>query len=110
MERQRKLCDQICLLLTNHSDQIFSVKRTIAFLSQGTTLGPGTNILTDRNAQRSWPPLYLKNDDVVQACINSVIRSLIYPVVEGKTLAKLQGRLVCECGWTPETGALKRFC
>ena len=88
MERQRKLYHKNLLIPLYdmiHSDQIFSVKQTIAFLSQGTTLGPGTIILTGTPKGVGFvqkPPLYLKNGDVVQICIDSGIGSLINPVVE----------------------------
>jgi len=67
------------------SDQIFSVKQTIAFLSQGTTLEPGTIILTGTPKGVGFarkPPLYLKEGDMVQISIDSGIGSLINPVME----------------------------
>lgn len=73
------------LFNTSHSDQIFSVKQTITFLSQGTTLEPGTIILTGTPKGVGFvrkPQLYLKNGDVVQVSIDSGIGSLINPVVE----------------------------
>jgi 2-keto-4-pentenoate hydratase/2-oxohepta-3-ene-1,7-dioic acid hydratase in catechol pathway len=82
----------ILLFLMSHSDQIFSVKQTIAFLSQGTTLGPGTIILTGTPKGVGFarePPLYLKNGDDVQICIDSGIGSLINPVVEEGETPKL---------------------
>ncbi|KAI0307130.1 fumarylacetoacetate hydrolase [Multifurca ochricompacta] len=69
----------------SYRDQIFSVKQTIAFLSQGTTLQPGTIILTGTPKGVGFvkkPPLYLKNGDVVQVWIGSGIGTLINPVVE----------------------------
>lgn len=66
-------------------DQIFSVRQTIAFLSQGTTLEPGTIILTGTPKGVGFvrkPPLYLKDGDTVQISIDSGIGSLINPVVE----------------------------
>lgn len=69
----------------NHSDQIFNVRQTIAFLSQGTTLQPGTIILTGTPKGVGFvrkPPLYLKNGDIVQVSISSGIGTLINPVVE----------------------------
>lgn len=68
-----------------HSDQIFNVKQTIAFLSQGTTLEPGTIILTGTPKGVGFvrnPPLYLKNGDTVRIWIDSGIGSLINAVVE----------------------------
>lgn len=67
------------------SDQIFSVKQTIAFLSQGTTLEPGTIILTGTPKGVGFarkPPLYLKEGDMVQISIDSGIGSLMNPVME----------------------------
>jgi 2-keto-4-pentenoate hydratase/2-oxohepta-3-ene-1,7-dioic acid hydratase in catechol pathway len=67
------------------SDQIFSVRQTIAFLSQGTTLEPGTIILTGTPKGVGFvrkPPLYLKDGDTIQISIDSGIGSLINPVVE----------------------------
>jgi 2-keto-4-pentenoate hydratase/2-oxohepta-3-ene-1,7-dioic acid hydratase in catechol pathway len=67
------------------SDQIFNIKQTIAFLSQGTTLEPGTIILTGTPKGVGFvrkPPLYLKNGDTVRVWIDSGIGSLINPVIE----------------------------
>jgi 2-keto-4-pentenoate hydratase/2-oxohepta-3-ene-1,7-dioic acid hydratase in catechol pathway len=76
-------------LLMRTSDQIFTVKQTIAFLSQGTTLQQGTVILTGTPKGVGYvrkPPTYLKDGDIVQISIDSGIGSLINPVVEeGKT-------------------------
>jgi len=69
----------------SHSDQIFNVKQTIAFLSQGTTLEPGSIILTGTPKGVGFirkPPLFLKNGDIVQTWISSGIGTLINPVVE----------------------------
>jgi 2-keto-4-pentenoate hydratase/2-oxohepta-3-ene-1,7-dioic acid hydratase in catechol pathway len=69
----------------SHSDQIFSVKQTIAFLSQATTLQPGTIILTGTPKGVGFvrkPPVYLKNGDMVQVWIGSGIGTLVNPVVE----------------------------
>ena len=76
---------RFCQVDTYHSDQIFSVKQTIAFLSQGTTLEPGTIILTGTPKGVGFvrkPPLYLKNGDTVRVWVDSGIGSLINPVVE----------------------------
>jgi 2-keto-4-pentenoate hydratase/2-oxohepta-3-ene-1,7-dioic acid hydratase in catechol pathway len=74
----------------SRSDQIFSVRQTIAFLSQGTTLEPGTIILTGTPKGVGFvrkPPMYLKDGDTVRISIDSGIGSLINPVVEeGKNL------------------------
>lgn len=69
----------------NYSDQLFNVRQTIAFLSQGTTLQPGTIILTGTPKGVGFvrkPPLYLKNGDNVQVWIGCGIGTLINPVVE----------------------------
>ena len=69
----------------SHRDQIFSVKQTIAFLSQGTTLPPGSIILTGTPKGVGFvrkPSVYLKNGDIVQIWIGSGIGTLINPVVE----------------------------
>ncbi len=69
----------------NRSDQIFNVRQTIAFLSQGTTLQPGSIILTGTPKGVGFvrkPPLYLKNGDIVQVWIGGGIGTLINPVVE----------------------------
>lgn len=73
------------------SDQIFGVRQTIAFLSQGTTLEPGTIILTGTPKGVGFvrkPPLYLKDGDTVQVSIDSGIGSLINPVVEEGKFSK----------------------
>ncbi|KAH9045368.1 fumarylacetoacetate hydrolase [Lactarius pseudohatsudake] len=67
------------------ADQIFNVRQTIAFLSQGTTLQPGSIILTGTPKGAGFvrkPPLYLKNGDIVQVWIGGGIGTLINPVVE----------------------------
>ncbi|KAH9006779.1 fumarylacetoacetate hydrolase [Lactarius hatsudake] len=67
------------------ADQIFNVRQIIAFLSQGTTLQPGSIILTGTPKGVGFvrkPPLYLKNGDIVQVWIGGGIGTLINPVVE----------------------------
>ncbi|KAH8999073.1 fumarylacetoacetate hydrolase [Lactarius akahatsu] len=67
------------------ADQIFNVQQTIAFLSQGTTLQPGSIILTGTPKGVGFvrkPPLYLKHGDIVQVWIGGGIGTLINPVVE----------------------------
>lgn len=56
-------------------DMIFSVPQLIAFLSQGTTLLPGTVILTGTPAGVGFtrkPPIYLKPGDVVTAAVEGI--------------------------------------
>jgi len=67
---------------SNTRDQIFSVAKTIAFLSQGTTLLPGDLIFTGTPqgvGMGRTPPLWLKDGDIVEvglegvgSCINKV--------------------------------------
>ena len=66
------------------SDMIFSVARLISFLSQDTTLLPGTVILTGTPAGVGFsrnPPLFLKPSDEVAVEIES-IGCLVNPVVQ----------------------------
>ncbi|KAI0268222.1 fumarylacetoacetate hydrolase [Gloeopeniophorella convolvens] len=70
---------------TTRIDQIFNVKQTIAFLSQGTTLPAGTIIMTGTPNGVGFvrkPPIFLKHGDIVQVWIGSGIGTLINPVVE----------------------------
>uniref|UniRef100_A0A3G9JYJ6 Caffeoylpyruvate hydrolase n=1 Tax=Neonothopanus nambi TaxID=71958 RepID=CPH_NEONM len=69
-------------------DQIFNVKKTISFLSQGTTLEPGSIILTGTPDGVGFvrnPPLYLKDGDEVMTWIGSGIGTLANTVQEEKT-------------------------
>lgn len=74
------------------SDQLFGVRETIAFLSQGTTLLPGSIIMTGTPKGVGWvkqPPVYLKNGDNVTVWIDGGIGSIVSPVVEeGKDTIK----------------------
>ncbi|KAF8514835.1 fumarylacetoacetate hydrolase, partial [Hysterangium stoloniferum] len=66
------------------ANQIFNVKQTIAFLSQGTTLEPGTIIMTGTPAGVGFvrkPAIFLKNGDEVRVSIGG-IGTLINTVVE----------------------------
>ncbi|KAI0757987.1 fumarylacetoacetate hydrolase [Fomes fomentarius] len=76
------------------ADQIFNVRQTIAFLSQGTTLLPGTIIMTGTPKGVGFvkkPPQFLKNGDDVSVWVGGGIGTLINPVVEerGSEKAKL---------------------
>ncbi|KAK7062344.1 fumarylacetoacetate hydrolase [Favolaschia claudopus] len=77
----------------NTSDQIFSVRQTVAFLSQGTTLEPGSVILTGTPKGVGFvkkPPVYLKHGDKMSVWVGSGIGTLVNDVVEeGMTNAKL---------------------
>ncbi len=67
----------------NTSDMIFSVAQLIAFLSEGTTLLPGTVILTGTPSGVGFvrqPPVYLKPGDVVAIEVER-IGTLTNPVV-----------------------------
>jgi 2-keto-4-pentenoate hydratase/2-oxohepta-3-ene-1,7-dioic acid hydratase in catechol pathway len=69
------------------SDQIFNVRQTIAFLSQGTTLEPGSIILTGTPKGVGFvknPPLYLQDGDKVNVWIGHGIGTLVNDVKEEK--------------------------
>lgn len=74
------------------SDMIFTVKQTIAHLSQGTTLLPGSIIMTGTPKGVGFvrkPPVYLKNGDDVSVWVGGGIGTLLNPVVEeGKPTIK----------------------
>ncbi|KAF9025871.1 hypothetical protein BDZ89DRAFT_1092525 [Hymenopellis radicata] len=74
------------------ADQIFNVRQTIAFLSQGTTLQPGSIILTGTPKGVGFvksPPLYLKDGDKMSVWVGGGIGTLVNDVVEEKAKAKL---------------------
>ncbi|TFK83302.1 fumarylacetoacetate hydrolase [Polyporus arcularius HHB13444] len=76
------------------ADQIFNVRQTIAFLSQGTTLLPGSIIMTGTPKGVGFvkkPPQFLKDGDDVTVWIGNGIGTLVNPVVEerGNEKAKL---------------------
>lgn len=78
----------------NYSDQIFNVKQTIAYLSQGTTLLPGSLILTGTPKGVGFvkkPPLYLKGGDYMTTYVGGGVGTLANLVVEedAKEKAKL---------------------
>ncbi|KAJ7890830.1 hypothetical protein B0H13DRAFT_2040023 [Mycena leptocephala] len=77
----------------NTSDQIFTVRQTVAFLSQATTLEPGSIILTGTPKGVGFvkkPPLYLKHGDKMSVWVGNGIGTLVNDVVEeGKVGAKL---------------------
>lgn len=73
-------------------EQIFNVKQTVAWLAQGTTLEPGTIILTGTPKGVGFvrnPPIYLKHGDEVQVSLGSGIGTLVNPVVEENYGSKL---------------------
>ncbi|KAJ7620067.1 fumarylacetoacetate hydrolase [Roridomyces roridus] len=77
----------------NTSDQIFTVRQTIAFLSQGTTLLPGTIILTGTPKGVGFvktPPLYLKHGDNMSVWVGGGIGTLVNAVrEEGVSVSRL---------------------
>ncbi|KAB5593226.1 Fumarylacetoacetate hydrolase [Ceratobasidium theobromae] len=67
------------------ADQIFSVARTIAFLSQGTTLKAGTLILTGTPAGVGFvrePKIWLKHGDEIRTYIGNGIGTLVNKIIE----------------------------
>ncbi|KAH0588066.1 hypothetical protein H2248_006791 [Termitomyces sp. 'cryptogamus'] len=69
----------------NTAEQIFGVRRTVAFLSQGTTLEPGTIVLTGTPKGVGFvksPPLYLKHGDKMSVWLSNGIGTLYNDVVE----------------------------
>eukprot|EP00919_Chromeraceae_sp_WS-2016_P050067 GHVR01118733.1.p1 GENE.GHVR01118733.1~~GHVR01118733.1.p1 ORF type:complete len:291 (+),score=54.58 GHVR01118733.1:70-942(+) len=60
---------------SNTSDMLFTVSQLVSFISQGTTLPPGTVILTGTPAGVGFtrkPPVYLKSGDEVTVSIEGV--------------------------------------
>lgn len=73
-------------------DQIFNVRQTISALSQGTTLEPGSIIMTGTPKGVGFvrkPPVYLKDGDVIRVWIGGGIGTLVNYVVEEGPGAKL---------------------
>ncbi|THH12362.1 hypothetical protein EW145_g19 [Phellinidium pouzarii] len=67
------------------ADQIFNVRQTIAWLSQGTTLEPGSIIMTGTPKGVGFvkkPPIFLKHGDDVRVWIGGGMGTLINTVVE----------------------------
>ncbi|KAF9226797.1 hypothetical protein BS17DRAFT_728647 [Gyrodon lividus] len=76
----------------NTKDQIFSVRQTVAFLSQATTLEPGSVILTGTPAGVGFarkPAVVLKNGDDCRVWLGNGIGTLVNPVIEEGKRAKL---------------------
>ncbi|GBE79830.1 fumarylacetoacetate hydrolase [Sparassis latifolia] len=76
------------------ADQIFTVRQTIAFLSQGTTLLPGSVILTGTPKGVGFvrkPPIFLEGGDDMSVWLGAGIGTLVNRVVEedAKEKAKL---------------------
>jgi 2-keto-4-pentenoate hydratase/2-oxohepta-3-ene-1,7-dioic acid hydratase in catechol pathway len=67
------------------TDQIFTVARTISFLSQGTTLKAGTLILTGTPAGVGFvrePKVWLKHGDEVRTYVGGGIGTLVNKIIE----------------------------
>jgi len=67
------------------ADQIFNVRQTVAFLSQGTTLEPGSIILTGTPKGVGFvqcPPIYLRDGDKVSVWLGHGIGTLVNDVKE----------------------------
>lgn len=83
----------MCILLTEPllaSDQIFHVRQTIAHLSQGTTLEPGSIILTGTPKGVGFarqPAVYLKHGDQMETWVGGGIGTLFNDVKEDKAAA-----------------------
>ncbi|PFH46420.1 hypothetical protein AMATHDRAFT_155120 [Amanita thiersii Skay4041] len=72
----------------NTSDQIFNVRQTVSFLSQGTTLEPGSIILTGTPKGVGFarkPPLFMKDGDKVSVWLGNGIGTLVNDVKEEKS-------------------------
>lgn len=79
----------IPLLKGQSSEQIFNVRQTISFLSQGTTLELGSIILTGTPKGVGFvkkPPVYLKDGDKMTAWLDNGIGSLINEVREERSV------------------------
>jgi 2-keto-4-pentenoate hydratase/2-oxohepta-3-ene-1,7-dioic acid hydratase in catechol pathway len=66
-------------------NQLFSVAQALAFLSQGTTLMPGSMLMTGTPAGVGFtrtPPVVLRHSDVVETSVGGGIGTLINTVVE----------------------------
>ncbi|KAJ7591481.1 fumarylacetoacetate hydrolase [Mycena floridula] len=74
----------------NSSDMIFTIRETIAHLSQGTTLEPGSIILTGTPKGVGFvrqPPVYMKHGDKISVWIGGGIGTLANDVVEERASA-----------------------
>ncbi|GLB34191.1 putative fumarylacetoacetate (FAA) hydrolase [Lyophyllum shimeji] len=70
------------------AEQIFNVRQTVAFLSQGTTLEPGSIILTGTPKGVGFvkkPPVYLKGGDKMSVWLSNGIGTLVNDVVEERS-------------------------
>jgi len=74
------------------SDQLFTVRQTVSALSQGTTLEPGSIIMTGTPKGVGFvrkPPIYIKHGDDMRVWIAGGIGTLVNSVVEEGIGAKL---------------------
>lgn len=88
------VCFYLTLYLLSYnnlnSDQIFKVRRTIAHLSQGTTLEPGSIILTGTPKGVGFvrkPAVYLKHGDRVETWVGGGVGTLFNDVKEEKGIS-----------------------
>ena len=82
--RLRCVLNEVVMQDGNTSDMIFSVAELITFLSQGTTLLPGTVILSGTPSGVGFvrqPPVFLQPGDVVSVAIES-FGTLTNPVIQ----------------------------
>jgi len=78
------------------AEQIFNVRQTIAFLSQGTTLLPGTIILTGTPKGVGFvkkPAAYLKDGDKMSVWVGGGIGTLVNDVKEERPNATMLAKL-----------------
>jgi len=74
------------------ANQIFSVKKTVSFLSKGTTLLPGAVIITGTPKGVGFvrnPPILLKGGDDLRVFVGGGIGTLANPVQEERLESKL---------------------
>jgi 2-keto-4-pentenoate hydratase/2-oxohepta-3-ene-1,7-dioic acid hydratase in catechol pathway len=75
------LCQLTCVI----SDQIFTVAQAVSYLSQGTTLLPGSLIMTGTPAGVGYvrrPRVFLKHGDEVRVWAGSGLGTLVNHVIE----------------------------
>jgi 2-keto-4-pentenoate hydratase/2-oxohepta-3-ene-1,7-dioic acid hydratase in catechol pathway len=73
--------------IVSRSDLIFTVPKIVSFLSQGTTLNPGTIILTGTPAGVGWssePKNLLKDGDEFRVFVSHGVGTLINKIEEEK--------------------------
>jgi len=78
------------------AEQIFNVRQTVAFLSQGTTLEPGSIILTGTPKGVGFvrkPPVFLKDGDKMSVWLGNGIGTLVNDVKEEKSSGNLAAKL-----------------